>query len=232
MGRASRAKADARTRRQTLARLKIRAPRPGDETALARLLLTVVPDLNTTADAMHFAEHLTGGFPERGAMGCATGAAWVADNGHGVVGTVIVAPPLQWLFSVRPSMPEQLAVHLSHRMMEAEYLAVDTRARGHRIGAALVEHMRQAMTDRGVRLLLGTVTPDNAGLLPYYRTMGFQVLAPGAPFGITDDSGVNLWRPADPGITQMWLPLHQDVIAIKKPTPYGIRPVIAGVIAT
>ncbi|WP_331725470.1 GNAT family N-acetyltransferase (plasmid) [Streptomyces sp. NBC_01102] len=228
MGRASRARAAARHSRPTAAQPLLRSPLPEDQKTLARLLDMVIPgDPGTAGFAVQLA---TIPIPAARAGHYASGSAWVAEEQGTAVGLLVAAPPLAWIDSV-PALQHDRRLLLSRRMAECEYMAVDPASRGHKLGALMTQHARHQFTARGVRLMTGTVTEDRFGLLPYYRSMGWKTLRPGEALGILEPAQpVAVWRPSEPHVVQMWLPLHRDVAVINWPTPDGIRPVINGVL--
>ncbi|MGZ9935855.1 N-acetyltransferase family protein (plasmid) [Streptomyces sp. NC-S4] len=226
MGRASRTRAAARHRRTNAAQTVIRKPLPGDEHALARLLGMVVPgDPNTDSFALQLA---TVPIPVARAEAFATGTAWVAEQAGAVTGLMVAAPPLKWLVSV-PGIPHERRMLMSHLIVQCEYLAVEPGARGHRLGALLTGHTADHCTSRGFRLMTAAVTADNFHLVPYYRSMGWKPLPPGEGFGVMDaDRFMVAWRPSEPHVVQMWMPLHNAVTARRWPAQNGT--VISGVL--
>ncbi|MGR8007502.1 GNAT family N-acetyltransferase [Streptomyces hypolithicus] len=160
----------------------------------------------------------------------ATGGAWVAEEQGAAVGLIVAASPLAWIDSVPVLEPDQRLL-FSRRMVECEYLAVDPAARGRKVGVLLTEQARRQFIARGYHLMTGTVTEENFGLLPYYRSMGWKTLRPGEGIGVLEPARPTaIWRPAEAHVAQMWLPLHREVTVINWPTPTGIRPVINGVL--
>ncbi|ROQ72552.1 Acetyltransferase (GNAT) family protein [Streptomyces sp. ADI92-24] len=228
MGRASRARAAARHGRPTAAQPLLRSPLPEDQETLARLLSMVLPgDPGTEHFAMQLA---TIPIPAARAGHYATGGAWVAEEQGTAVGLIVAVPPLAFIDSV-PVLQHDRRLLLSHRVVECEYLAVDPAARGRKLGVLMTEHARRQVIARGFRLMTGTVTEENFGLLPYYRSMGWKTLRPGEAMGILEPAHlIVIWRPAEPNVVQMWLPLHSEVTITNWPTPDGMRPVINGVL--
>lgn len=228
MGRASRARADARRSRPTAAQPLLRRPLPEDQETLARLLEMVIPGDPGTAN---FATQLaTIPIPAARVGHYATGGAWVTEEDGAAVGLIVAVPPLAWIDSV-PVLEHDRRLLLSRRVVECEYMAVDPAARGRKLGVLMTEHARRQFIARGFRLMTGTVTEDRFGLLPYYRSMGWKTLRPGEAMGILEPARpVAIWRPAEPHVVQMWLPLHREVALTNWPTPEGIRPVINGVL--
>ncbi|MEU6299806.1 GNAT family N-acetyltransferase [Streptomyces erythrochromogenes] len=204
----------------------IRKPLPGDQRTLAGLLSMVVPDdPNTDSFALQLA---TVPIPVARAGAFATGTAWVAEQSCAVTGLIVAAPPLSWLTSV-PGVSRERCMLMSHCIVQCEYLAVEPAARGHHLGALLTSHAAHHCTTRGFRLMTAAVTADNFHLIPYYRSMGWKPLPPGEGLGVTDAANSMVaWRPTEPDVVQMWMPLHNAVTARRWPNQNGT--VLAGVL--
>ncbi|GAA2304646.1 GNAT family N-acetyltransferase [Streptomyces kunmingensis] len=100
-----------------------------------------------------------------------SGTAWVAQWGDRVVGHVALVPPDGG--DVSPSL-----VPAGTEVAVVSRLFVDPAARGHRIGALLLDRAAREARQGGARAVLDVVTTDTAAVALYER-LGWEFLAVG-----------------------------------------------------
>ncbi|MFJ9038715.1 GNAT family N-acetyltransferase [Streptomyces sp. NPDC102406] len=97
-------------------------------------------------------------------------AAWVAQWGGRVVGHVMLVPP-----GAGDVAPTVLPGSVDTEVAVVSRLFVDPAARGHRIGAALLDRAVREARRRGARAVLDVVATDSAAVALYER-LGWECL--------------------------------------------------------
>jgi len=125
---------------------------------------------------------------------------------HGIVGTVAAYPPPNIAQAhleavgpdAGPDVQELLLLSCAAGLSRVRALAVAGPMRGLHVGSALLLRCRQVFFACGYAVVYGQM-PPTPGLDAFYRSCGFEVLAPGEKLDLWPVFGVHSHIGADPG---------------------------------
>ncbi|MEU5240944.1 GNAT family N-acetyltransferase [Streptomyces lydicus] len=178
----------------------VRAPRAGDEEAIATLVLAAVGATVDVIDASQFATTVcTSDGATRIPHG--TGRVLVAGLSGATepVSMLYVTPPVRLVeeFDTRGPSTQKL---LAREVREIELMATAPTAQCNGVGSALLHAAHALVTKEGVRVMLAKVSASDFPVLRWWRHRGYTLAQPGQsvrlhlPQSVTCNDGYNGYR--------------------------------------